>query len=168
MDNYLFDTCLVSQLLDPTRDKHETVKRYVASLDQKAFKYISLISIAELEFGFQLAVQQKHTHLPQIQKILKKAKQMPLLEVTQHTSSHYALVKARVAAKYCPNAIKNLPRWTDGWVFELTGEKLQIDENDLWICAQAMERNLVLVTIDNGIGRIREAVPNLLRLKIIN
>jgi len=57
--------------------------------------------------------------------------------------------------------------WTDSWIDELTGEKLQIDENDLWICAQAAERNLVLVTMDSGIGRIRDAVPNLLRLKII-
>lgn len=114
MEDYLFDTCLVSQYLDPTRDKHETVKQYIASLNKKAAKYISLISIAELEFGFQLAVQQKQIALPQIQSLLKKAKQMPLLEVTQHTSSHYALIKARVAAKYCPSVLKKLDGQTVG------------------------------------------------------
>lgn len=29
-----------------------------------------------------------------------------------------------------------------------TGRQLQIDENDLWICAQARERDLTLVTLD--------------------
>ncbi len=42
----------------------------------------------------------------------------------------------------------------------ITGRELGIDENDLWIVAQAAERNLVLVTHDK-IVRIREALQNI-------
>ena len=33
-------------------------------------------------------------------------------------------------------------------VSKISGKKLQMDENDLWMCAQAREKNLVLVTAD--------------------
>ncbi|HBL53141.1 MAG TPA: twitching motility protein PilT, partial [Syntrophaceae bacterium] len=40
-------------------------------------------------------------------------------------------------------------------------QKLQIDENDLWLCAQAKERNLVLLTAENKINRIKAVVPEI-------
>ena len=40
---------------------------------------------------------------------------------------------------------------------EATGRKLQVDENDLWICAQAKERDLIVVTADRWMKRISDA-----------
>lgn len=61
---------------------------------------------------------------------------------------------------------KDRPRWVENWIDKATGEKLQVDENDLWICAQAREHNLILVTADAKIERIRKADPALQLLVI--
>jgi hypothetical protein len=54
------------------------------------------------------------------------------------------------------------PRWIDQWPTRIRAETLQIDENDLWICAQARERNLILLTTDcNMVDRISAADPSI-------
>ena len=44
----------------------------------------------------------------------------------------------------------------------IAARELGFDENDLWIVAQAVERNLVLVTSDK-MNRIRDTVRSLYR-----
>jgi predicted nucleic acid-binding protein len=44
----------------------------------------------------------------------------------------------------------------------VSGQLLQIDENDLWIAAQALERNYVVVTSDRDFTQvIAPVVPDL-------
>lgn len=44
----------------------------------------------------------------------------------------------------------------------MTEENLQIDENDLWICAQAREHNLTIITTDKKmVKRMSKADPAL-------
>ena len=64
-------------------------------------------------------------------------------------------LKKNVAVKYLtvPLSKNDRKRWIENWVDKNSSQTLGIDENDLWQCAQARERNLVLVTID---GRIEE------------
>ena len=70
----------------------------------------------------------------------------------------YAQLKADMAKRYLPNASKKgRPRWLEDWVDKTKGKKLGIDENDLWMCAQAKERELILVTTDRGMQRISDA-----------
>jgi predicted nucleic acid-binding protein len=49
---------------------------------------------------------------------------------------------------------KKMPRWIEDWIEVGSAKRLQIDENDLWICAQAKERDLVVVTGDMDIRRL--------------
>ncbi len=57
---------------------------------------------------------------------------------------------------------RRIPRWVEAWSDRVTGQLLQFDENDLWIAAQAVERNLVVVTSDPDFTRIiAPAVPEL-------
>lgn len=57
---------------------------------------------------------------------------------------------------------RRIPRWVEGWTDRVTGQLLKIDENDLWIAAQAVERNLVVVTSDQDFTKvIAVAVPEL-------
>jgi len=42
-----------------------------------------------------------------------------------------------------------------------SAKRLQIDENDLWICAQAKERDLVVVTGDIDIRQLSAFDPDL-------
>ena len=48
-------------------------------------------------------------------------------------------------------------RWIEEWIVLGSGKRLGIDENDLWIAAQAKERDLIIVTGDDDM-RVLETV----------
>ena len=95
---------------------------------------------------------------PDLRRELTRAHEYAVLKVTRHTSAAYAELKANLAGKYLIKSLtKDRPRWVEDWIDRATGKKLQIDENDLWICAQAKERNLTVVTADRRMNRISNA-----------
>lgn len=81
---------------------------------------------------------------------------------TRHTATHYGQLKARLIRKYDRESLtkKSRAKWPEGWLDPATGEKLGVDELDLLIVAQAIERNLVLVSGDS-MRRICEVAPEL-------
>lgn len=96
--------------------------------------------------------------LPILQQMLVDARAYAVLDVTRHTAAAYAELKSNLAKLYLAKASRrDRPRWLEEWVDKTTGQKLQVDENDLWMCAQAKERDLVLVTADRGMNRIVSA-----------
>ena len=163
LDGYLLDTCLLSALLDPTKVNHAAVCSAVDNLEEAAPKYVSVITLAELRFGIRLATLRGDKNTERLDKIVYTAKTHPLLNVTKHTAEEYGFIKAELANKYLDKALRRdgRPRWIEEWVDKATGQKLQIDENDLWLCAQAKERNLVLLTAENKINRIKAVVPEI-------
>ena len=158
MDGYLLETSALSALLDPQHDKHETVKSTIEGLPSSAPVYVSSVALAELTFGVRLYEACKGA-LPKADSVLAGANGYPKVDVTRHTSIEYAELKKNVAVKYLtvPLSRDDRKRWIENWVDKNSGQTLGIDENDLWQCAQARERNLVLVTIDGRIERIAEA-----------
>ena len=162
LNGYLLDTCLLSALLDPTKVNHPAVCSAIDNLDEEAPKYVSVITFAELRFGIRLATLRGDNNTERLEKIVHAAKTHPPLNVTKHTAEEYGFIKAELANKYLKNALKKKrPRWIEEWVDKATGQKLQIDENDLWLCAQAKERNLVLLTAEKKILRIGAVVPEI-------
>jgi len=163
LDGYLLDTCLLSALLDPTKVNHAAVCSAVDNLEEAAPKYVSVITLAELRFGIRLAALRGDKNTERLDKIVHTAKTHPPLNVTKHTAEEYGFIKAELANKYLDKALRRdgRPRWIEEWVDKATGQKLQIDENDLWLCAQAKERNLVLLTAENKINRIKAVVSEI-------
>ena len=154
---YLFDTSALSTSLDTRHPRHRDVRAAINELDPES-TFVSVIVLAELGFGVRLAESNSATHSPYLEEILTKAQGHAVLELTQHTAFAYAELKAALADAYLANALRrHRPRWVEDWVDKATGKKLQVDENDLWICAQAKERDLTVVTTDRGMGRIRDA-----------
>lgn len=85
----------------------------------------------------------------------------PLAEITRHTADAFATVKSNVALARI-DIMRRIPRWVEAWADRVSGQLLQIDENDLWIAAQALERNYVVVTSDKDFTQmIGPAVPDL-------
>jgi predicted nucleic acid-binding protein len=71
------------------------------------------------------------------------------LDMTRHTAAVYAELRSSLAARVQRKANGQKPsRWLEDWIEANTEKRLQIDENDLWIAAQAKERDLTLVTND--------------------
>ena len=160
MDTYLLDTNLVSVLYDAGRPNHVAVRNALAGLDQAAPQLVSAITIGEMRFGLALsrAAGRPLTH---IETCIERTEEHPLVEVGRHTAEAFGYVKSSVAAQRI-DIQRRIPRWVEGWSDRVTGQLLQIDENDLWIAAQAVERNLVVVTSDPDFTRvIAPAVPEL-------
>lgn len=149
MDGYLLDTCFASALFDARHKFYQSARLADEAIEADAPKFISRISIAELAFGvglYEAATGQVHTRAS---RVLERALACPILEVSKHTATEYADLRKKLALRFLPSLLhSDRPRWVDQWVPRLTGEKLQVDENDLWICAQARERNLTLLTTD--------------------
>jgi len=124
--------------------------------------------MAELMFGIKLYAACKGTIHQSATEVLAGARSYPMLDVTRHTSSEYAELKKNVATTYLREPLNKADRkrWIENWVDKTTGQVLQIDENDLWQCAQARGRNLILVTADGRIDRIAKA-DGALKLLII-
>jgi predicted nucleic acid-binding protein len=96
--------------------------------------------------------------LPVLQAIVRQARSFNVLDVTGHTAAVYAELKTNLAKRYLAKASRrDRPRWLEDWVDKTSGQKLQVDENDLWMCAQAKERDLVFVTADTRTQRIADA-----------
>jgi predicted nucleic acid-binding protein len=166
LDGYLFDTNTLSILLVPSHQKHADATTAVTALDPAAPKFISVVALAELQFG-RVLIETFAGPAPALGSLLSRAQGYgAVLEITRHTAAEYGELKANLAKLYLANAFRRgRPRWLENWVDRATGQILQVDGNDLWICAQAREHNLVLLTGDRKIDRIGRADP-LVRLSI--
>lgn len=158
MDGFLLDTSVLSAYLDPIHRSHADTRRAVDALHSEAPRYVSAVSLAELTFGANLAEAFGMGDLPTLQAIVQQAQGYGVLEITKHTAAAYADLKTNLAKRYLAKASRrDRPRWLEDWVDKTTGQNLQVDENDLWMCAQAKERDLIFVTADDGTQRIADA-----------
>lgn len=160
MDTYLLDTNLVSVLYDERRPNHVAVRQAVAALPSDASQLVSVVTIGELRFGLALS-RAAGRPLMHIEACLASTEAHPLAEVSRHTADAFATVKSSIALARIDIA-RRIPRWVEAWTDRVSGQILQIDENDLWISAQALERNYVVVTSDTDFTQvIAPAVPDL-------
>jgi len=160
---YLLDTCIVSAWYDKTKPKHSQVFATVKDLAADTPLAISAITLGEIEYGLHITGGAAHLDHDEYRRWI--AEKLPrVLNVTASTRRHYAPLRARLFDKYAPNRKTKKVR-AEQFAHPTTGEKLGIDENDLWIAAQAIEHNLVLVTHDK-ITRIRDVVRDELSLRI--
>lgn len=165
MDTYLLDTNLVSVLYDAGRPNHRPVRAALAAFNPAAPQLVSAITVGELRFGLALS-RAAGRPLDHIEACIERTEEHPLAEVGRHTAEAFGYVKSSVALQRV-DIRKRIPRWVEGWSDRVSGQLLQIDENDLWIAAQAVERNLVVVTSDPDFTRvIKRAVPEL-RVEIV-
>lgn len=158
MIGYIYDTSVLSALLDASHNRHQDIDRAVASLPEDASHFVSAISLAELTFGVRMSETFAPSKLPILQRMLVEVRTYGVLEVGHHTATAYAELKTNLAKRYLPKASRrDRPRWLEDWPTNNRGQKLQVDENDLWLCAQAKERSLTLLTADGGMQRIADA-----------
>lgn len=158
METYLLDTTVLSIYLDPTHKFHAEKKEALDALPRDAHRYISAVAFGELAFGVNLAAAVGKGHAPTLQKMIDDARTFATLDISHHTATEYAELKSLMAVKYLSKVLrKDRPKYIDDWIDKATGKALGIDENDLWMCAQARERELVFVTADKKIERIQDA-----------
>lgn len=158
MQGYLLDTNIVAYWFYANRPEHRSVNQHIQGLPAGTPLVISVITLGEIEFGFRAApavnILSQEAYLEFIERELPM-----VLEIRKTTRESYGQLRVRVFEKYAPKNNKNKIR-PEQLVDPITGEKLGIDENDLWIAAQALEHNLILVTADK-MARIRDVCKDL-------
>jgi predicted nucleic acid-binding protein len=155
VDGFLLDTTILSAYLDPNHRNQADTRRAVDALDPAAPRYLSVVSLAELIFGANLAEAFGMGHLTVLHAIVREAQAYDVLDITRHTAAIYAELKTNLAKSYLAKASRrDRPRWLENWVDKSSGQKLQVDENDLWMCAQAKERDVIFVTADARNGSL--------------
>ncbi|NKC31641.1 PIN domain-containing protein [Falsiroseomonas selenitidurans] len=165
MDTYLLDTNLVSVLYDSGRPNHQAVRSALAALDPNSPQLVSAITIGELRFGLALS-RSAGRPLAHIEACIERTEEHPLAEVGRHTAEAFGYVKSSVALQRV-DIRRRIPRWVEAWSDRVTGQLLQIDENDLWIAAQAVERNLVVVTSDPDFALVIAPAVRELRVQLV-
>ncbi len=156
MNGYLLDTNIVSHYFS----KHVHVLAKITSLPDRDLLFISAITLGEIAFGHAITQSTNPEKRAEFERFVRdEFTGTAVLAITRHTMSYYGDIKAALFTKSPPRGKKeNHP---ERCIDRVTGAELGIDENDLWIAAQAIERNLVLVTNDEML-KIREAAAPLL------
>jgi predicted nucleic acid-binding protein len=161
VSGYLLDTSALSAYLNDQHPNHAAALAIIGGLPLDAAKFVSVVTLAELDYGIRFAELQGSQRLAEYRQRLEVVRQYTSLDLTRHTSDAYAELKVLLAAQMQRKAGKKMRRWIEDWVEIGSGKRLQVDENDLWICAQAKERDLVVVTGDTDIRQLASLDPDL-------
>ncbi|HUY33923.1 MAG TPA: type II toxin-antitoxin system VapC family toxin [Pirellulales bacterium] len=154
MPEYLLDTNILRYWYDTTCLENARVVSRVNAARQPDFQtgyisrlYVSVITLGEIEYGHRVALAPDPAKQGAYRKFVRE--QCPVaLEMTKHVAERYGEIRAWLFIHCSPNLKKSKAKRAEELVNPTTGKELGIDENDIWIAAQAKTHNLVLVTHD--------------------
>lgn len=157
MPGYLLDTNIIRYWFDGAAGQFPTVQANAEMRGADSPLYVSVITLGEIEYGHAIhpegASKERDKYIDFLRRRLPQK-----LDISRHTVEPYGRLRAHLALKFPPpGGWKNGKRRAEQMYDPVAARELGIDENDLWIVAQAIERNLVLVTGDK-MTRIRDAV----------
>lgn len=159
MPGYLFDTSALSQYMNPNHRHHSTAKLRIDAIEVDAFRLLSPITLAEIDFGIRMAEADGRPRLHEFRERFQRITHYPVLDITNHTAEAHAELKARLALRVHRKPKGSTRRWLEDWVLVGTEKRLGFDENDLWLCAQAKERDVILVTGDRWVEDVHAIDP---------
>ena len=110
--------------------------------------FVSVVTLGEIEYGHRVTLAPDPAKQAAYAKFVRE--QCPVsIEITKHVAEQYGEMRAWLFNNFGPIAKKSKAKRAEELVNPATGQELAIDENDIWIAAQAMTHNLVLVTHDS-------------------
>ena len=148
MDGYLFDTNAISVLWNARHFEHNRAKAFFASLSQSPV-WISAIVLAEIEYGLKIAPTMDIALQNDVRSEMSR---FPLvLDIDTHTVDPYSDLRAELFKKYSPKNRRGIltTKWPEDLFERTSAKKLGVQENDIWLAAQAIQYNLILVTDDH-------------------
>lgn len=154
MRDFLLDTQMLAYWYDDSRSEHEAVianieslKKLARTLEHKPRLLVSVVTLGEIEFGHRVQTQD----FAQKQEAYRRfvAQELPArLELTEDAVTAYGEIRARLFNKYAPGEKRLRRMRPEQLTHPITSLELGIQENDLWLCAQAVAHEMVLVTND--------------------
>jgi len=159
---YLLDTNIISYWFNPGAPENRKVVAHIGGLDAGTPLRMSAVTLGEIEYGHRVVSMTDSSKQAQFNRFVQT--QLPdVLDVRRTTRIYYGQIRARLFEKFSPQHGRKALR-PEQLVDPVTGKTLGVQENDIWIAAQAVEYNLVLVTHDRMM-RLREMVSNTLDIE---
>jgi predicted nucleic acid-binding protein len=151
---FLFDTNIWGYWFDADRypDEHRNIQKHLNELPANARIGISVITWGEIAVGLNGSSPEESS--VQVRHLQFLTGQKPLIEdISTHTAEEYGRLRGRLR----DNVLKRKKSLrAEELVDRFTWLELGSLENDLWIAAQAIAKNLTLVTNDE-LKEIHEA-----------
>ncbi len=154
MRDFLLDTQTVRYWHDIRCPQHAAVIGNVAALRQLAVPLqirpkllISVVTLGEIEFGHRVALAPDPAAQAAYIKFVQEELPNPF-ELSSDAAVAYGDLRTRLFNKYAPRDKRKPKMRPEQLVDPATAKELQIQENDLWLCAQAVAHGMVLVTND--------------------
>jgi tRNA(fMet)-specific endonuclease VapC len=159
MDGYLFDTNAVSPLWNARHPEHDTVKAFFAIVSQSPV-WLSTIVLAEIEYGMKITPEMDIDSQNQVRH--EMSNHPFILDIDKHTIGPYSDLRAELFKKFSPRDRRGrlTVKWPEDLIERTSAKELGVQENDIWIAAQAIQYNLILVTGDH-MQRLVEVSENL-------
>jgi len=115
---------------------------------------MSVVTLGEIEYGWQWRSSAKNGLTIACRKFIK-VENPQLFKVGRHVAVEYGRLKAILCDRYMPESERGKACRSEQLIDPITLETLGADENGLWITAEAIVENSVLITNDK-LTRIRE------------
>jgi predicted nucleic acid-binding protein len=134
MAGYLLDTSTLIALMNSGGHLHQPATDFLEALAAEDLTFVSPISLGELRSGVESVFAIKGQRPLTAAKTLQSAESYDLLTVDRHVAQAYGQLKAKMAARFLAKASARRAHLED-WIDNVTGARLNVNENDLWICA---------------------------------
>ena len=159
MDGYLFDTNAVSPLWNVRHPEHDIIKDFFASVSQSPV-WLSTIVLAEIEYGMKITPEMDIDSQNQVRH--EMSNHPFILNIDKHTIGPYSDLRAELFKKFSPRDRRGrlTVKWPEDLIERTSAKELGVQENDIWIAAQAIQYDLILVTGDY-MQRLVEVSENL-------
>ncbi len=157
MADFLLDTMTIRYWFDDRSRFHDSVRRSADAISTSGSQVcVSVITLGEIEYGRAANPGGMGGRLDEYSRFVRES--LPrILEVSEHTAEPYGRVRTKLVERFPPPGGWSKKKRAEQLYDPIAAREFGIDENDLWLVAQAIERNLVLVTNDR-MTRIRETV----------
>ena len=167
MRDFLLDTQIIRYWYDSDCSEHAAVLANIESLNEQARPpvehkprfLVSVISLGEIEYG--LRAQKGDFDEKQESFIRFVGQQLPVrLDLMEDAVTAYGEIRSRLFNHFAPGEKRKPKMRPEQLIDPINSLTLQIQENDLWLCAQAVSHGMVLVTND-GMRAIHEVIKGM-------
>jgi tRNA(fMet)-specific endonuclease VapC len=154
--DYVIDTNIASYWFDEHAPQHALVKSHLERIPRQSL-FFSLFSLGEVEYGHRANpgfADKQQAYAAFLQE------RFVLLGLEPGTTEEYGKIRAALFDKFGQGPKRKPGRRPEQLVDPETALSLGVQENDLWIAAQALAHDLTLVTGDR-MEHIRKVAPDL-------
>lgn len=154
MRDFLLDTQTICYWYDTTCPQHQMVlaniasfRKQVESLEHEPRLLVSVITLAEIEYGHRVnPFSDPNTYAKYLRFINEELPDR--WEVYMDVVTAYGELRSRLFNAYAPGEKRKPKMRPEQLTSPITSKELGIQENDLWLCAQAVAHRMVFVTND--------------------